>query len=252
MSASRTTSGARARLGRRRLLLAHLVAVPLPESRRLGRPLAGREHVDGDRRRLPLEDRLRHRQPVVAGGGLEDRVQREVLALQRVHHLVRQHQPELRPVGTRDAEQGRRVGIVSTPPPVRRTDPAATAGARVSGSMPGPAVHALQPARYAPAAAPGRACRADGPHLVARTQRRAGRCPEGEPRRALDGSPQAVHQTREVGVVVRRAALAAAGRRARGEQHRHRSHRRPRARITRVRRLGGTGRRPLGWRDTRS
>jgi len=61
---------------------------------------------------LPFEDRLRGREPVVVLPGAENGVEREMLALERVDHLVGEHEPQLGPVGALDAEEHGRIGVV--------------------------------------------------------------------------------------------------------------------------------------------
>ena len=89
-----------------------LLAVQLPELRVLRDALPRGQHLERGQRRLALENRLRRREPVVVLPGVEDRVERQVLALQRVDQLVGQHQPELGAVGALHAEERGGVGIV--------------------------------------------------------------------------------------------------------------------------------------------
>jgi hypothetical protein len=92
--------------------LPYLLAVHLPEFGVVGNLLARRQDIDRDQSGLALQYRLRRGEPVVVGRLMEDRIEWEILTLERMDHLMGQDQPKLRRIGAGDPEQGGWVRVV--------------------------------------------------------------------------------------------------------------------------------------------
>src|ERR1043166_7656501 len=129
---------------------------------------------------------------------MENRIQRQILTLERVYHLVRQYQPKLQPIRPGHAEERSRVGVV-------------IAGYLLTVQVyqqwlesQGIRQEAEQAIRGLDAVHPGRGkllvklidqiC----PHLFPASLRRSGRVLELESRRSLDRWLEAVYQPRHV------------------------------------------------------
>ncbi|MFL5460563.1 MAG: hypothetical protein ACJ8AY_07735 [Gemmatimonadales bacterium] len=90
-----------------------LSGVLAPEIRISGRVhLGGKQRLHPAQRGLTFQHRLRGRQTVVVGLVVQNGIEREPLSLQRVHHLVGHHHPQLSRVRSLNTKQGSRVGIV--------------------------------------------------------------------------------------------------------------------------------------------
>ncbi len=112
MSDSRTTSGARRKIGMEDCCSRTCSRYSCQNSGRSSHLLARRQHLQRCQRGLTLENRLGGGEPVVVGGGLENRIEREVLSLEGVNHLMGEHQLELIAIGARHPEERGGIGVV--------------------------------------------------------------------------------------------------------------------------------------------
>ena len=148
---------------------------------------------------------------------MQDGIERDVLSLEGVDHLMRQHQAELRRVGVGDREQGGGIGIV------------------ITGDLLGVEVYEKgtklkrvrqqpeQPVRRLQAAHLGRRqllvelANQIGPHLLPGPDGHPGTALEGEPGGALDRWAQTVHHVLEQIGPRSRRGRAPAGQERRGQ-----------------------------------
>ncbi len=148
---------------------------------------------------MAFEHRLDRGLLVRAGLDPHQRIEREVLVLQRVHQLVREHKAQRGRVGSDDAVQRRRLRIVESRHLLGIEIEEQPLQVERIGDEAEEAIHRLDPFLPCRREVLLQLAQEENSHLLPGLERRVRRALESQPGRTLDHRTEAVHQAGKIG-----------------------------------------------------